>query len=89
MTPRIIFLTALLFVSPAHAQEWKPQSLICCTRAGCGKLTGYRYRLTHTGIEIRLQNGRWCRARISSAEVIQVLDRQPYDECERVRCIGP
>src|SRR5215831_8516004 len=89
MTPRILLLTALLFVSPAHAEAWKPQSLICCTRSGCGKLTDYPYRRTDWGIEIRLLSGRWCHPRISSAEVIQVLDRQPYDECERVRCIGP
>jgi hypothetical protein len=89
MTPRIIFLIAMLFVSPAHTQEWKPQSLICCTRAGCGKLSDHPYRLSPTGIELRLESGRWCRVRISSAEVINALDRQPYDECERVLCIGP
>jgi hypothetical protein len=91
MTPRTLFLTALLFVSPTtHAEEWKLQSLICCTRHGCSKLSDYPYRLTQTGLELRLQTGRWCHARISSAEVINVLDRPPpYDECERVRCIGP
>jgi hypothetical protein len=89
MTPRVLFLTALFFVSPAHAEAWKPQSLICCTRAGCGKLTDYPYRFTQIGLEVQLQNGRWCHPRISSAEVIQVHDRQPYDECERMLCVAP
>jgi hypothetical protein len=89
MTPRILLLTALFFVSPAHAEAWKPQSLICCTRSGCGKLTDHPYRLTATGVELRLQDGRWCHPRISSAEVIRVFDGVPNNECERVRCIGP
>jgi hypothetical protein len=58
MTLRIIFLTALLFVSPAHAQESKLQSVICCTRSGCGKLSVHPYRLTPTATP-RAPVGEW------------------------------
>jgi hypothetical protein len=89
MTPRIIFLTALLFVSSARAQEWKSQSVFCCTPASCGKLTDYNYRISPAGIELLLHRGHWCRVHISSVEVIKIFDGEPYDECERVHCQGP
>jgi hypothetical protein len=90
MTLRRFLLTTLMLVSPAYAQDSKLQSVICCTRSGCGKLSDHPYRLTPTAaIEIRLETGRWCRVRIAPIETIRVVDRQAYGECERVYCQGP